>query len=86
MSLKIAVPGEEIARFRRKNHVRRRAFFGQLLRDGFQPESHVVLLVEFEPGGAPGLAFLRGRTNCRNYQGVATDRRWRGSATGVVHE
>lgn len=58
MSLKIEVPKEEIAAFCRRNHIRSLALFGSVLRDDFTPESDVDVLVEFEPGHTPGLAFF----------------------------
>ena len=42
--------------FCKRNHVRRLAFFGSVLRDDFGPESDVDVLVEFEPGHVPGFA------------------------------
>ncbi len=47
-----------IRRFCRKHHIRRLAFFGSVLRDDFTPESDVDVLVEFEAGHVPGLAFF----------------------------
>jgi predicted nucleotidyltransferase len=58
MSLKIEVPKEEIAAFCRHHHIHKLAFFGSVLRDDFTPDSDVDVLVEFEPGHAPGLAFF----------------------------
>jgi predicted nucleotidyltransferase len=52
------VPKDEVADFCRRNHIRRLAFFGSMLRDDFGPESDVDVLVEFEPGHTPGLAFF----------------------------
>ena len=48
--VRIEVPSERIAEFCRRNHIRRLAFFGSVLRDDFRPESDVDVLVEFEPG------------------------------------
>ena len=56
--MKIEVPKEEIAAFCRRYHIRRLAFFGSVLRDDFAPESDVDVLVEFDPGHTPGLAFF----------------------------
>jgi len=56
--LRIDVPRERIAEFCRRHHIRRLAFFGSVLRDDFRPESDVDVLVEFEPGKTPGLAFF----------------------------
>ncbi len=44
-----------IADFCRRHRIRRLALFGSMLRDDFGPESAVDLLVDFEPGKAPGL-------------------------------
>ena len=60
MRVKIEVPTEEIAAFCRRNHIRRLAFFGSVLRDDFTPESDVDVLVEFEPDARVGLITLAG--------------------------
>ena len=44
--------------FCRKHHIRKLSFFGTVLRDDFGPQSDVDVLVEFEPGHVPGLAFF----------------------------
>lgn len=58
MKSKIDVPQAEIAEFCRKHHIRRLSLFGSVVRDDFSPESDVDVLVEFEPGRAPGLDFF----------------------------
>ena len=58
MNAKVNVPKDKVADFCRRNHIRRLAFFGSVLRDDFGPESDVDVLVEFEPGHTPGLAFF----------------------------
>ncbi len=55
---RIEVPRERIAAFCRKHHIRRLALFGSVLRDDFDSQSDVDVLVEFEPGHVPGLAFF----------------------------
>jgi predicted nucleotidyltransferase len=55
---RIDIPKEEIAEFCRKNHIRRLALFGSVLRDDFGPDSDVDVLVEFEPGTRVGLRFF----------------------------
>ena len=57
--LRIEISQDEVAAFCRRNHIQRLAFFGSVLRDDFGPESDVDVLVEFEPGRTPGLAFFR---------------------------
>ena len=44
--------------FCRRSNIRRLAFFGSVVRDDFRPDSDVDVLVEFEPGHVPGLAFF----------------------------
>ncbi len=54
----IDIPTDKIAAFCRRNHIRRLALFGSVLRDDFGPDSDVDVLVEFEPGTQVGLAFF----------------------------
>ncbi len=56
--MRISVDSNVIADFCHRHHIRRLAFFGSVLRNDFGPESDVDVLVEFEPGHIPGLAFL----------------------------
>ena len=49
---------ERIAEFCRKHHIRKLAFFGSVLREDFRPGSDLDVLVEFESGHVPGLAFF----------------------------
>ena len=58
MSVQIEIPKDDISEFCRRNYIRRLALFGSVLRDDFTPESDVDVLVEFEPGHTPGLAFI----------------------------
>ena len=58
MTARIEIPTEEIAAFSRRNRIRKLALFGSVLRDDFTPDSDVDVLVEFEPGHTPGLAFF----------------------------
>lgn len=54
----ITIDRERLAGFCRRNHIRRLALFGSVLRDDFRPDSDVDVLVEFEPGHVPGLRFF----------------------------
>jgi predicted nucleotidyltransferase len=58
MSVQIEVSQEAIAAFCRRHHIRRLALFGSVVRADFGPQSDVDVLVEFEPGHTPGLAFF----------------------------
>ena len=52
------VSPEVVAQFCRRNRIRKLAVFGSALRDDFRPESDLDVLVEFQPGAVPGLAFF----------------------------
>jgi predicted nucleotidyltransferase len=56
--MQIKVPRKQLAEFCRKNHIRRMAFFGSVLREDFRPDSDIDVLVEFEPDHVPGFAFF----------------------------
>jgi predicted nucleotidyltransferase len=58
VSVKIPIDREAVAAFCQRHHVRRLALFGSVLREDFSPVSDVDVLVEFEPGHVPGLAFF----------------------------
>ncbi len=58
MSPQLTIDRGRIAEFCRRHHIRRLALFGSVLRDDFGPTSDVDVLVEFEPGHVPGLAFF----------------------------
>ncbi|MFV2066182.1 MAG: nucleotidyltransferase family protein [Pirellulales bacterium] len=54
----INIPREAIAEFCRRHRIRKLSLFGSILRDDFSPDSDVDVLVEFEAGAIPGLAFF----------------------------
>lgn len=56
---RIPVNRARIAAFCRKHHIQRLSLFGSVLREDFTLESDVDVLVEFEPGHVPGLAFFQ---------------------------
>ena len=58
MSPHLHAKAEEIATFCRRNHIRKLAFFGSVLRADFRDDSDIDVLVEFEPGHVPGFAFF----------------------------
>ncbi len=59
MTPRMDVPKNRIDEFCRRNHIRRLALFGSVLRDDFGPDSDVDVLVEFEPGNTPGFEFFK---------------------------
>ena len=87
MSIKIDIPKDEIAAFCRRNHIRRMALFGSVLRDDFTPESDVDVLVDFEPDASIGYIGLAGleielnvilgrKAELHTFKGVESSRNW----------
>ena len=58
MDKNLVIPKDKIADFCRRHHIRKLALFGSVLRGDFRPDSDIDVLVEFEPGHVPGLAFF----------------------------
>lgn len=54
----IEIPQNAIAGFCRRNGIRRLSFFGSVLREDFDADSDIDVLVEFEPGTKVGLRFF----------------------------
>lgn len=59
MSPKVNLDRKRLGDFCVRNHIKRLAFFGSVLRDDFHPDSDIDVLVEFEEGFTPGLSFFR---------------------------
>ena len=54
MILPFEISNEHLAEFCRKHFVKNLSIFGSALRNDFDPESDIDVLVEFEPGHVPG--------------------------------
>lgn len=50
MATNIEIPTDEIAAFCRRHQIRELALFGSVLREDFNPNSDVDILIDFEPG------------------------------------
>jgi len=57
-AIPLAIHEDRVAEFCRRHRIERRSLFGSILRGDFRPESHVDVLVEFEPGRTPGWYFF----------------------------
>ncbi len=55
---KIIVSPEKLSEFCKRRHIRSLSFFGSVLRDDFNADSDIDVLVEFEEGHTPGLDFI----------------------------
>ena len=53
-----SVSTDRLAEFSSRHHIRRLALFGSALREDFSESSDLDILIEFEPGCTPGLAFF----------------------------
>lgn len=51
---KVNIDNDDLARFCRRHRIRKLALFGSVLRDDFDIQSDVDVLVEFAPGHTPG--------------------------------
>ena len=60
MPVPLMVDRESLARFARRNGIRRLSLFGSVLRDDFRPDSDVDVLVEFRPETRVGLIRMAG--------------------------
>lgn len=58
MNLDNLMSEENLQTFCQQHHIRKLAVFGSALTDDFRADSDIDLLVEFEPGHTPGLAFF----------------------------
>jgi predicted nucleotidyltransferase len=54
----ISIDRARIASFCRKHHIEQLALFGSVVGQDFRADSDIDVLVEFEPGHVPGLAFF----------------------------
>ncbi len=69
----IAFPSGDIADLCRRHHVSRLLVYGSILREDFEADSDVDMLVEFEPGCTPGLAFIDIQDDLSNLLGRTVD-------------
>ncbi len=70
---RINIDHEKLADFCQRNHIRRLALFGSVLRDDFRADSDVDVLVEFEAGHVPGLRFFSLETELSEIIGRKVD-------------
>jgi predicted nucleotidyltransferase len=56
--INIKVPRRKLTAFCHKYRIQKLAFFGSVLREDFKPTSDVDVIVVFEKGYTPGLAFF----------------------------
>ena len=54
----IQIPQDSLASFCQRNHIRKLSLFGSVLRDDFQPDSDIDVLVLSEPGYVVGLQII----------------------------
>jgi len=57
---RIEIPKDQIAAFCKRHHIRKLSFFGSVLRDDFDSDSDLDVLVEFKHGTRMGMIRLAG--------------------------
>ena len=57
---RINITKEQLADFCQRNHIKKFAFYGSVLRDDFRPDSDIDVLVEFDPDQPIGLMAVAG--------------------------
>ena len=67
------IPQDQIKNFCKRNHILRLALFGSVLRNDFNANSDVDVLVEFEPDHTPGFAFFKMEEDLSNLFGRKVD-------------
>jgi len=70
---RLAVSDEDIARFCQRWHIAQISVFGSALRSDFRPDSDIDVLIEFEDGKAPGLAYVSMANEIENLFGRPVD-------------
>jgi predicted nucleotidyltransferase len=76
MALAIEIPENRIREFCRRNGIRKLSMFGSVLRDDFNPESDIDILIEFKDGATPGLfSLMRMQDELTEILGRAVDLR-----------
>jgi len=58
--LNLFISNTAVSDFCERHNIRKLAFFGSILRDDFQPDSDIDVLVEFDPDHIPGFIRLAG--------------------------
>ena len=72
-SARIAATPEAVAAFCRRWRISELALFGSVLGDDFGPDSDIDVMVDFEPGGVPGLRFVSLATELSDLFGRPVD-------------
>ena len=73
MKEQIEFPMVDVAEYCSRHHITSLALFGSVLREDFSPQSDIDVLIEFEPGFTPGLAFFRIQRELSNILGRTVD-------------
>lgn len=73
MSAHITIDRARVAAFCQSHRILKLSLFGSVLRDDFGPDSDVDVLVEFQPGQTPGLAFFRMQAELSDLLGRRVD-------------
>ena len=75
-----------LAKFCRRNHIAKLSLFGSALRDDFRTDSDLDVLVEFDPGHAPGFALIAVQNELSRLAGRKVDLRTPGDLSRYFRE
>lgn len=81
-----AIPNSQLADLCRRYRICKLSLFGSALREDFTARSDVDVLVEFEPGAVPGLAFFRIQEELSQLLGRAVDLNTPGSLSAYFRD
>ena len=84
--IKIDIPQKQIDEFCQRHHISKLALFGSVLRNDFNAESDIDILVEFEPDQIPGLAFFEMEAELTQILGQKVDLNTRGFLSPRIRE
>lgn len=77
---------DALSAFCRRNGITRLSLFGSVLREDFQPNSDVDILVEFAVGRTPGLAFFAMQEELSQMLGRSVDLNTPGFLSDPIRE
>ena len=85
-SITVHIDRKRVAELCARHHIRRLSLFGSVLRQDFNAESDVDVLVEFAPGHTPGFAFFAIQDELSELIGRAVDLHTLGFLSHYVRE
>lgn len=83
---RLGIPQERLAAFCTKHGICKLSLFGSILREDFGPDSDIDVLVEFQTGRTPGLAFFSMQDELSDLCGRPVDLNTKGFLSGYFQK